>query len=125
MNTFDLTDEEDLRLRLSIMLPGGRRSLYEHLCSLPLDALQAYPKKGYHRWMGRAAQSAQALALRDYILYWRLKAIIFRLHYPRRLLESFSSEELQVFLRAHAQKIPIWAYEDPLQDALQLLAQES
>ena len=122
MNKFDLTDEEDLRLRFSIMLPGRRGSLYEHLCQLPLEDLQAYPRKGYRRWMGCAARSPQALALRDYILYWRLNAMVFRLRYPRKLLESFSSDDLQSFLRDHMQKTPLWAYEALLQDVLQLLA---
>lgn len=125
MNKFDLTDEEDLRLRFSIMLPGRRRSLYEYFCKLPLDVLQAYPQKGYHWWMGRAARSSQALDLRDYILYWRLNALIFRLRHPRQVLENYSSDNLQSFLRDHMRKTPLWAYEEPLHDVLQLLAQQS
>lgn len=122
MNKFDLTDEEDLCLRFSIMLPGRRGSLYEYLCQLSLEDLQAYPRKGYHRWMGSAARSPQALDLRDYILYWRLNAMILRLRYPRALLESFSSDGLQAFLHNNMQKTPLWAYEALLQDVLQLLA---
>ena len=123
MNQFDLTPEEDLRLRLSVMLPGRRRSLYEHLCRLPLDELQAYPKKGYHWWMGKAARSAQALALRDYILYWRLAALSFRERYSREYLETLSPHRLRLFLRACISKIPIWAYEEPIRDAQQILFQ--
>lgn len=123
MNRFDLTDAEDLRLRFSIMLPGRNRSLYEYFCTLPLDTLQAYPKKGYRLWMGKAARTPQAFALRDYVLYWRLNTMIFRLAYPRKYLESLSADDLQSFVQTHIQKTPIWAYEEPLRDALQLLAQ--
>lgn len=77
MDKYILTNEEDLRLRLSVMLPC-RNSLYEYLCELPLEDLMAYPQKGYYRWMGRAARTPQALVLRDYILYWRLCALAFR-----------------------------------------------
>lgn len=125
MNQFNLTDEEDMHLRFSIMLPGRRGSLYEYLCELPLEDLQAYPKKGYHWWMGRAARTAQAFALRDYILYWRLTALSFRQQYPRAYLETRSADDLRLFLRTYISKIPIWAYEGPVKDALQLLFQQS
>ena len=44
MNQYELSDEEDMQLRLSVMLPN-RRSLYEYLCELPLEDLKAYPQK--------------------------------------------------------------------------------
>ena len=97
MQQYDLSADEDLRLRLSIKLPG-RKYLYEYFCDLPLDDLQAYPKKGYRWWMGRAARTPDALALRDYILHWRLFALDFRRKYPREYIETLSEEELQVFL---------------------------
>ena len=121
MYPYDLTNEEDLRLHFSIMLPSGKCSLYEYLCQLPLQALQAYPKKGYHWWMGKAARSPQALALRDYILHWRIKALSFRQQYPREYLETLSHKDMQAFLQTYIGKIPVWAYEGPIQDVLQLL----
>jgi len=121
LNKYDLTDEEDLRLRFSIMLPGNRRSLYAYLCELPLEDLQAYPKKGYRWWMGRAARTPQALALRDYILYWRLAALSFRQQYPRAYLETLSDDGVRLFLRTYLHKVPIWAYEGPIKDAIHLL----
>ena len=123
MNKFDLTDEEDLRLRLSIKLPGGK-FLYEYFCKLPLEDLQAYPKKGYRWWMGRAARTSLALALRDYILHWRLAALSFRQQYSRSYLETLSSDDLQLFLRTYINKTPLWAYEEPVKDVLQLLFQQ-
>lgn len=124
MNQYNLTDEEDLRLHFSIMLPGRRGSLYEYLCELPIEHLQAYPQKGYHWWMGPAARTPQALALRDYILYWRLNALLFRLQYPRAYLETLSRDDLQLFLHTHIHKIPTWAYEEPIQDVTYLLFQQ-
>lgn len=121
MTKYDLTEAEDFRLHFSIMLSGGRRSLYEYLCELPLEALQAYPKKGYHWWMGRAARTPQALALRDYILHWRLVALNFRRQYPREYLETLSLDDLHLFLRTYIHKIPLWAYEEPVRDAAQRL----
>lgn len=123
MNKFDLTNIEDMQLQLSVMLPGRRHSLYEYLCALPLKALQAYPAKGYHWWMGKAARSAQAIALRDYILHWRIYALTFRQKYSREYLKTLSADDLRSFLRAHITKIPIWAYEGPIKDALQILFQ--
>lgn len=123
MNRFDLTDAEDLHLRFSIMLPGGKRSLYEYFCCLPLNTLQAYPKKGYHWWMGRTARSPRALDMRDYILYWRLTALLFRMRYSRKYLESLSLNELKSFHCIHIQKTPLWAYEAPIRDVQQLLLQ--
>ena len=117
MNKFDLTNDEDLRLLLSIKL-HGRKYLYEYFCDLPLEVLQAYPKKGYRWWMGRAARTPDALSLRDYILHWRLFALDFRKKYPREYLETLSKEELQVFLNTYIQKTPLWAYDGPLQDVL-------
>ena len=120
MNRFDLSDEEDMRLHFSILLPSGR-SLYEYLCELPLEKLQAYPQKGFHFWMGNIARSPQALDMRDYILYWRSRKQIFRLVYPREYLESLPAKELQFFLNTHLHKVPLWAYEAPLRDAAQIL----
>ena len=117
MQQYDLSADEDLRLRLSIKLPG-RKYLYEYFCDLPLEVLQAYPKKGYRWWMGRAARTPDALALRDYILHWRLFALDFRRKYSREYIETLSEEELQVFLNTHIQKTPLWAYDGPLQDVL-------
>lgn len=125
MDKYHLTEEEDQRLRFSIRLPGKRgRSLYEYLTRLPLEDLQAYPKRGYHWWMGRAARSSQALALRDYILYWRLFAIDFRKQYPCEYLEKLPSDKMQRFLCTYIVKIPVWAYEAPIQDVIQLLAKD-
>ena len=120
MNKYDLTDEEDMRLHFSVMLPGGR-SLYEYFCELPLEDLQAYPQKGYRWWMGRAARAAQALALRDYILYWRLAALSFRQQYPREYLEALSADDLRLFLHTYISKTPVWAYEGPVKDVVRLL----
>ena len=125
MNKYDLTDEEDLRLRFSIMLPGRRRSLYEYLCELPLEQLQAYPQKGYHWWMGSIAQTPQALALRDYILSWRLNALRFRQQYSRAYLETLSLDDMQLFLRTYIHKTPIWAYEGAIQDVAQILLRKA
>ena len=119
MCKYDLTEAEDLRLRFSIMLPS--RSLYEYLVELPLGDLKAYPKKGYRWWMGRAARSAQALFLRDYILHWRLEALAFRQAHPRVQLEALSQDELQTFLHTYLQKTPVWAYHEPIRDVIQLL----
>ena len=77
MNQYNLTNEEDIQLRLSIMFCNNK-SLYTYFCNLPLEQLKAYPPKGYRWWMGKAARSPKALALRDYILYWRLAALDFR-----------------------------------------------
>lgn len=121
MNKYDLTDEEDKYLHFSIMLPGRKGSLYQYLCQLPLPCLQAYPEKGYHLWMGRAARTPQALAMRDYILYWRLAALDFRKQFPRKYLETLSLNDLQVFLNTYLHKVPAWAYEGPVQDAVQFL----
>jgi len=121
MNKYDLTDEEDKHLHFSIMLPGRKGSLYQYLCQLPLNDLQAYPEKGYRLWMGQTSKTPQALAMRDYILYWRLAALDFRKQYPREYLQTLSLAELQVFLNTYLHKIPVWAYEGPLQDAAQLI----
>lgn len=121
MNQFNLTAEEDLHLRFSIML-SNRRSLYEYLLELPLEDLKEYPEKGYHRWMGQAARSPQALALRDYILYWRFAALTFRQKYPREYLEELSRDDLTLFLHTYIQKVPIWVYEKPIKDVIQLCA---
>ena len=120
MQQYDLSADEDLRLRLSIKRPG-RKYLYEYFCDLPLEVLQAYPKKGYRWWMGRAARTPEALALRDYILHWRLSALEFRQTYSREYLETLSIKDLQLFLNTYTQKIPIWAYAAPLKDVIQIL----
>ena len=120
MNQYDLSADEDLRLLLSIKL-HGRKYLYEYFCDLPLEVLQAYPKKGYRGWMGRVARIPDALSLRDYILHWRLFALDFRKKYPREYLETLSEEEMQVFLNTYIQKTPLWAYADPIKDVLQRL----
>lgn len=121
MNKYNLSDKEDLRLHFSIMLPGKRRSLYEYLCELPLEDLKVYPQKGYHWWMGRSTRSPQALELRDYILYWRLAALNFRQKNSRQYLKTLSHDELRLFLRTYLQKVPIWAYEEPIRDVMHLL----
>lgn len=120
MNQYELSEDEDLRLHFSIMLPG-RKYLYEYFCDLPLEVLKAYPKKGYHWWMGRAARTTNALALRDYILHWRLFAIDCRQKYSGEYLETLSLKELQTFLNTYIQKIPIWPYEAPIKDVIQIL----
>ena len=121
MNKYELTAEEDQHLHFSIMLPN-RCSLYEYLLELPLEDLQVYPQKGYRRWMGQAARTPQALAMRDYILYWRLAAQAFRQKCPREYLESLSYADMQLFLHTYIQKTPIWAYEKPIKDVIQLCA---
>ena len=120
MGKYDLSDEEDLRLRFSIMLPS-KRSLYEYLCELPLEHLRVYPKKGYHWWMGRSARSPEALALRDYIWHWRTEELLFRKMYPREVLDGYSSAALQVFLRSFIKRVPLWVYADPVRDCLLIL----
>ena len=120
MGKYDLSEEEDWRLHYSIMILGNR-SLYEYLCELPLEDLRVYPKKGYHWWMGRSARTPQALALRDYILHWRMEEFIFRQMYPREVLNKYSSAALQVFLNSYIQKVPLWAYADPVRDCLLIL----
>ena len=122
MDKYELTEEEDLQLRFSIMLPGRRRSLYQYLCLLPMEQLRAYPKKGYRLWMGRAARSPQALALRDYVLYWRLKELELGALYSYQYLETLSVDSLRLFLNTCLRKTPCWAYEGPIQDALRLLS---
>lgn len=124
MSKYDLLDEEDLRLHFSIMLPN-RVSLYEYLCELPLEKLKVYPKKGYHWWMGRAARSQQALELRNYILHWRIVALDFRKKYSREYLKTLTRDDLRLFLRTYIQKIPLWAYEEPVQDVIYLLFHSS
>lgn len=121
MNKYELTAEEDQHLRFSIML-SNRRSLYEYLLELPLEDLKEYPKKGYNQWMGQAARTSEALALRDYILYWRFAAQVFRQKYPRVYLERLSYADMQLFLHTYIQKTPIWAYEKPIKDVIQLCA---
>lgn len=125
MNQFDLTEKQDTLLRFSIMFPGKRHSLYGYLCELPLEDLQAYPKKGYHWWMGCAARTAKGLAMRDYILHWRLFALSFRQQYSRAYLETLSADAQRVFLRTHLSKTPIWAYEEPIRDVIELLFVQS
>ena len=120
MRKYDLSEEEDLRLHLSVTLPGNKY-LYEYFCELPQEKLIAYPKKGYRFWMGRKARSPQALKLRDYILHWRLVAQDFREKYSRGYLETLSRKELQAFLHIYLQKTPIWVYEGPIKDVLQIL----
>ena len=122
MDSFFLTREEDIRLCASIILPYQKRSLYEYLCELPLNELEEYPKKGYHWWMGRAARSPQALEARDYILHWRRAAVEIRQNLSREFLETLTREELRIYLRYYIQKVPLWAYEDPVRDMLQLLS---
>lgn len=121
MDKYHLTEREDQRLRFSIRLPGRGHSLYEYLTMLPLEKLQAYPQKGYHWWMGRSARTPQALALRDYILYWRLVAIDFRKQYPREYLETLSYDDMRLFLHTYIQKIPLWVYEEPVKDVIHIL----
>ena len=125
MNKYDLTEREDLRLRLSVMLPGKKRSLYEYFCALPLEDLEAYPKKGYRWWMGRGARTPQALALRNYILFWRSAALAFRQQYPRAYLETLSPAEMRQFLHTYIQKTPLWVYEEPVRDVMYFLLERS
>ena len=120
MAPFDPTDDEDLRMRTSVMLPN-KRPLYEYLLELPLDVLKEYPQKGYRLWMGPKARSSQALALRDYILYWRLTAQTFRQTYPREYLETLPRAALRSFLHTYLPKAPLWVYAEPLKDALRIL----
>lgn len=119
MNQFNLTEDEDLRLCFSILLPNGH-SLYEYFLSLSLEDLREYPQKGYLFWMGKAARSPQALVQRDYILHWRFAALDFRQKYPREYIEQFSCDDKQSFLRTYLQKTPIWVYEEPVKDVIAL-----
>ena len=123
MDKYHLTEAHERRLYSSIRFHGGRRSLYEYLIELPLEDLQVYPKRGYYWWLGRTARSPQALYLRDYVLYWRLAAIDFRKQYPREYLEQLSYDDMRLFLRTYLRKIPMWAYEAPIKDVIQLLVQ--
>lgn len=125
MRQYNLSEEEDIRLRASIILPFRKHSLYEYFCDLPLEQLKVYPKRGYHWWLGRASRTTQALALRDYILHWRLNALAFRQQYSRDYLETLSSDNLRLFLRTYIEKVPLWAYEEPVKDAIQLLSLRS
>lgn len=120
MNQYNLTNEEDMQLRFSIMFCNNK-SLYTYFCNLPLEQLKAYPQKGYRWWMGKAARSPKALALRDYILHWRLAAIDFREAYSKETLEKMSYNELQAFLKDYIEKVPLWAYEELLRDATEIL----
>jgi len=120
MKRFQLSNEEDLCLHFSILLPSGR-SLYEYFCELPLDKLEVYPKKGYHWWMGKATRTPQALALRDYIFYWRVEQLHFRQTYPREYLEALSPDILRLFLSKYLKKTPLWAYEGPIRDTINIL----
>lgn len=121
MHQYDLTNEEDLRLRFSIMLPFKKQSLYEYFCDLPLEQLKVYPKRGYRWWMGKVARSPDALALRDYILHWRLAALDFRQKYSKKYLEKLSYNELRFFLDIYIDQVPFWAYEAPVSAAAKLL----
>jgi len=125
MDKYHLTEAENMRLHYAIKLPNKRRSLYEYLTHLPLEDLRAYPQKGYHWWMGRAARSAQALELRDYVLYWRLFALDFRKQYPREYLQTLSFDEMRQFVRDHIKKVPAWAYSEPISEALWFLLENN
>ncbi len=123
MDKFDLSEKEDDRLHDVAIYRNGR-TLYECLVEMPLEELQAYPRKGYRWWMGRKAKSPQALALRDYVLHWRLIALDFREKYSREYLQSLSCEELWTFVNTHIQKTPQWAYEGPVRDVMKILFQQ-
>ena len=120
MKAYHLSKEEDMRLHLSIQCPGNRY-LYEYFIELPLEKLKLYPKKGYRFWMGRKAKSPDALAMRDYILYWRLFAISFRKEYSRDYLQSIPYDKIGLFVRTYIKKTPLWAYEGPIRDAVLIL----
>ena len=124
MSKYDLTFAEDLYLRTSIPLPGKRHYLYEYLCRLSPEVLQAYPQKGCPWWLGRAARSPAALAMRDYILHWKTFALSFQKLYPHEYLESLSMEQMQEFLDSHIEKVPFWAYAAPVRDAMLILLQQ-
>ncbi len=121
MDAFYLTQEEDFDLHTSIKIPVKPHYLYEYFYELPLEDLRAYPEKSYHWWLGRAARSAQGLAMRDYVLHWRLFALSFRKHHPRAYLETLSTDRLRLFLNVNITKTPLWAYEGPVKDAIRIL----
>lgn len=123
MNKYDLTDREEISLYNVVVYRNGR-SLYEYLVEMPLEDLKAYPKRGYRWWMGRKARSAEALELRDYTLFWRLFALEFRQKYPREYLQSLPLGEIRSFARQYIQKIPQWAYQGPVQDAVHILMEQ-
>ena len=121
MVKYELTNEEENRLRFSIMRPFRQGSLFEYFCGLPLKVLQAYPRKGYHWWLGKAARTPQALEMREYILHWRMTEPEIRQQYPREYLNSLSVEELWALLRMLVEKVPVWVYEKPMKDAIDIL----
>lgn len=75
--------------------------------------------------MGRAARSPKALTLREYILYWRFAALDFRKEHSKEYLEKLPHNDLRLFLRIYIKKTPLWVYEEPIRDVLQLLYQHS
>ena len=117
---YELTDMEDYQLHNIVMYRNGR-TLYEYLVEMPLEDLQAYPKKGYRWWMGRKARSKQAMELRDYVLHWRLVSQDFRRKYSHNYLQTLSSEEIVSFVEANILKIPIWVYSDAIYDGLHIV----
>ena len=121
MDMYYLTKEEDEELQSCILLPGRECCLYEYFCQLPLEDLKVYPEKGYHDKMGLEARSAKALEMRDYILFWRLAAQKIRKQYSRAYLKTLSQDKLDQLQSAFLRQIPLWAYEGPLHDIIQLL----
>ena len=120
MSKYDLSDMEDCHLHNVVYYRNGR-TLYEYMVEMPLEDLQAYPKKGWRWWMGRKAKSPQAMELREYVLHWRLFALEFRQKYAREYLQTLTDDELRLFLKNHIEKIPPWAYEEPIRDVVHLL----
>ena len=120
MIKYDLSDMEDCRLHNVVYYRNGR-TLYEYMVEMPLEDLQAYPKKGWRWWMGRKAKSPQAMELRKYVLHWRSFAQVFRLEYPKEYLQTLSDDEMRLFLRKYINKVPAWAYEEPIRDVVHIL----
>ena len=121
MVKYKLTEEEDWALHMSIMLPAAKRSLYEYLCHLPLTTLEIYPQKGWTPRMGEEARSEKALAMRDYIYYWRLKEEVFRIEHPRSYLESLPRKEQEQLLYFYLAQTPVWVYQTAIQDLINIL----
>ena len=120
MDNYYLTREEEEVLQGAILLPN-MRLLYDYFYKLPLEDLQAYPKRGYRERMGPEALSPKALEMRDYILFWRLAAKQIRKQYSRAYLKTLSQEQLCSLQKSFYRQIPLWAYDKTIGDIILLL----